>query len=345
MRRRLVACTALGLGCVALLAPWLVRNAVFTGNPVSPFLQSWFYAPGAEYFAPLAIEQTIAFGRSVGMGRGLGAFLALPWNLTIESIPGRYSDSFGFQISPLHIVALLAGVVVVGLRRRVDLAFLLVFAGAFATIWFLSSQEARYLLPLAGILAVAGSWAFDDLMIGSRATQRALAGVLVAAVALCAITQLERLPNRAAAALATPVADAVRDPARAAAQALAAQLPAQAKLVLVGEPRSYLFRQFETISYQTLHGPPLLALIHAAPDAHALQCALEEQGATHLVVNANRILRRSMPTPVAGYGAREFDLDMDKVRRLVQESRIVYQANNVYAVEWATGDRCPRSAR
>ena len=59
-------------------SPWLIRNLAFTGNPISPLLQSVFYTPGGEYFDPTAIEQATTFLSRIGMGRSLGAFVMLP---------------------------------------------------------------------------------------------------------------------------------------------------------------------------------------------------------------------------------------------------------------------------
>lgn len=41
-RRRLGRLALFGVGALAALSPWLIRNAAFTGNPVYPFAYKWF---------------------------------------------------------------------------------------------------------------------------------------------------------------------------------------------------------------------------------------------------------------------------------------------------------------
>jgi hypothetical protein len=117
VRENLQACLALaGLSALVML-PWMVRNAVFTGNPITPLLQSLFYAPGDEYIPAIVMQQSTEFLRHIGMGRDFWSLLALPWNLTMNTEPGVYENSFGYEVSALHFVGLVA---VLGLA---DLSF------------------------------------------------------------------------------------------------------------------------------------------------------------------------------------------------------------------------------
>jgi len=140
VRENLQACLALaGLSALVLL-PWMVRNAVFTGNPVTPLLQSLFYAPGNEYIPAIVMQQSAEFLRYVGMGRDWWSLLALPWNLTMNTEPGVYANSFGYEVSALHFVGLVAvlGLAASGKRLRAIplLVPLLEGVGVFVLIWF-----------------------------------------------------------------------------------------------------------------------------------------------------------------------------------------------------------------
>jgi len=95
VRENLRACLAVaGLSALVML-PWMVRNAVFTGNPITPLFQSLFYAPGNEYIPAIVMQQSAEFLRHIGMGRDLWSLLALPWNLTMSTEPGVYSVGVG----------------------------------------------------------------------------------------------------------------------------------------------------------------------------------------------------------------------------------------------------------
>ncbi|HYU43374.1 MAG TPA: hypothetical protein VEQ84_14595, partial [Vicinamibacteria bacterium] len=171
-------------GLTLLVAsPWLARNAVLTGNPVAPLFQG-LVQPGAEYFDPVAIEQQIAFSRSIGMGRGLGSLLLLPWNVTMRSVAGLYGGSFGFRVGPLYPIALVAVLLVPAARRSAFARLAMPVTGALALSWWATTQEARYLLPALALLAVAGGEAVDELASRAPRVGHALLAVVALGLAL-----------------------------------------------------------------------------------------------------------------------------------------------------------------
>lgn len=302
-------------GVVAALAPWLVRTAVFTGNPLSPALQSHAH----PYFDPQVIAQMLAFSRSIGAGHSLGAVVALPWTLFIASSPGVYSGGFGFDVGPLYLAALVAVAVAAAIApatRRQPLARLPLAAGGLLTLgWFFTSQEARYLLPALLLFALAGAIALDALAARARLLVWALP---LAALALTQAPLFASLPSRFAVALGHVSADEVAeggDSARVAA-ALRASLPPDARLLLVLESRSFLFRGLDFLPYHVLEGAPVLRLVHDAADERALRCRLAALGVTHVVVNLD-FARRFHPVPIPGYGAVEYTADLGRLRRFL----------------------------
>ena len=163
--------------------------------------------------------------------------------MTFESVEGIYSNSFGFRVSPLHLVAVVAALAAFLRRRCVDLAFLLLLSFVFVTVWFAASQEARHLLPIAGILALLGARSFEVLAAGSR-VRRELLAVAIAGAALCGWNQLDGAIWRYRVALGNQPHEVVVGPdlAHAAGAAMRELLSPDDRLLIVAEARSYLFQ-------------------------------------------------------------------------------------------------------
>jgi len=133
-----VACAA------AVASPWFVKNLVWTGNPVYPFVL------GGPDWSLLRLSYLMTYLRSFGAGTGFVETLLLPWNLYVRHAEfGTIMTSIDVP-SPLFLMALAfpwarppmgwksLGVVTV-------LAFL---------IWAAGSQQIRFLLPLYPILTL-----------------------------------------------------------------------------------------------------------------------------------------------------------------------------------------------
>jgi hypothetical protein len=335
-----------GLSGLALL-PWLVRNLIFTGNPIAPVAQAIFHAPGAEYFPPLAIRQTYAFHDGVGMGRDLQALLKLPWNLSVVSTPGVYSGSFGYRLSPLHAIGFASALAVTLLRRRLDMARGLVVIATLVLLWFPLFQEPRFLLPAIGILALLAGWAFDELLPPVRrlAASSALWIPLIAALSLAWLPQFDALGVRYGVALGPLWAgDPRAEDAIAALRAAVASRPG-ARIFVVGMSRSYAFRGLDIVPYQALEAPPTLAWLHESPDVESLHCRLRAMQVSHVFADFQTLSSVSRPIPLADYGAAEYRADVQKVAGLIDErARPIYSKGGIRIAELAAlkpGENCP----
>lgn len=334
--QRLAAGLWLGALAAAALLPWLLRNLIMTGNPVSPLLQGLFHHHGREFFAPIAVAQNVAFNAHMGMGRDLLSLLALPWNLVMRNVPGIYTNSFGHQIGPLYLVAVPAALLVRATRNSAETRLALLASLASILLWFFSSQEARFLLPVFPLLSLVGARAFDALMSSrQRASSVSLTLLPLYALLLVQAPHACALPRRYDLALgsASLQEHLQHDPVHEAAERMRRSLKPSDKLLLVSESRSYLFRDLHYVPYQPNEGPPALQLIHRARDAAALRCRLAELGVTHVLFNSNNYWRYPVLF-VEGYGAGEFQADMKKVRLLMTRgARTVYQRRGIAVAE------------
>jgi len=150
-RIRLIASSLL-LPTAALAAPWLIKSAVYTGNPVYPLL--FQRLGGVEWNATLS-QQFMSWQQGMGMGRSLHDYLALPFRLILDAGPGYghfdgYIGRFWVVVVP---VSILAAWFANSIRPY------LLAAGAYFVFWALSSQQMRFLIAVLPLLSIAAALA------------------------------------------------------------------------------------------------------------------------------------------------------------------------------------------
>lgn len=133
---------AFGLPAVAVALPWYVKNTVLTGNPFYPHLFGGLNASAAG-------ELTSTM-QTFGHGHSADDFALLPARLLVDGKPfdgGQYLSPLFVLFAPLALFLRARGVVV------------LVWGGVllYVVLWFVTSQQARFLLPLMPVLAVLGA--------------------------------------------------------------------------------------------------------------------------------------------------------------------------------------------
>lgn len=187
---------------IALLvcSPWYLKTLVYTGNPVYPFFYSIF---GGRDWTPELARNYAASQAEFGMGGGVANFLLLPWNLTFHWTEFCDRGQPWLIIGPMLLVAvpllLLARWRKSGANNddpsrllfaptRRKLIGLTLFLVAQLAIWFVLTQQSRYLIPALAILAVviAGVAYTDERL---RVTRIAL-HVTFAATALVGVWAL-----------------------------------------------------------------------------------------------------------------------------------------------------------
>jgi hypothetical protein len=132
VRPATVAAFAVPAALIAL--PWYVKNAIVTGNPVYPLIFG-----GANPEADAALRASL---RRYGRGHSiLDAFLVPFRFLTSGSSFDR-----GDFMSPLYIAFAPLALLKRSSRRTVIVLFAL--ALSYAVVWFVNSQQARFLVPL-----------------------------------------------------------------------------------------------------------------------------------------------------------------------------------------------------
>jgi hypothetical protein len=296
------------------------------------------------------MQQSTEFLRHIGMGRDLWSLLALPWNLTMNIEPGVYENNFGYEVSALHFVGLVAvlGLAASGKRLRSIplLVPLLEGVGVFVLIWFLAFQEVRFLLPIFPLVAYAGAVAIDGLIVASPGWGRGLLALPLIAVVHSQFSMLPSLAANFEFALGqTPHERGDDRDVEAAAAFVRDELAPGDKLLLWMEQRAYLFRGVDYVPYHIGSGAPTLALVHRFEDHRALGCELRAMGITHLLINrlTEKLVQPGLLSPE--YYIDDFIADRGRINRLVKTTARLVYSNGEFEVHELEERACrPASA-
>jgi hypothetical protein len=172
LRRRLTVARVLAFAVPGVLValPWYVKNAILTGNPVYPHLFG-----GLNASAAAELDATMA---SFGHGRSVADFLLMPVRLLAD---GEAFDGGEF-LSPLFVAFAPLALLVPG-RRGVRVAAAAGIA-VYVVAWFLTTQQARFLVPLLPALAVLAAIGILALAARGRLGRAVAVGVTAAALVI-----------------------------------------------------------------------------------------------------------------------------------------------------------------
>lgn len=272
--------------------PWLVKNLVFTGNPVYPFLTGLFPNPhwSPAQAALFSERNFVSFGPGM-----LWQLVERAWQFSVAQ-PG----SVPLLLMMVPLIVLLRGIE--QSARRAAWLFLLTYACWF----FLTQQPWRYLMPALPLAAIVGAYALDALFqdkvlrVGACG---ALGLTLVAGLtcmgvnALVDVEQPDRLPPRvsffqfALGGLSRDefVAQMGRDGLEPVIW-MNQRLPATACVLYIGEARPVYARQ--KILWSTAYDHhPLVEMMRRAVDTPQLLAEMRRRGITHIYVNFAELQR------------------------------------------------------
>jgi hypothetical protein len=178
--RPLASILAFALPAALVASPWYLKNWVFTGNPLFPFLFG-----GASEDVIASIEGTVT---DFGYGESPLDALLLAIRLLIDS---EAFDGSGW-LSPLAILVPPLALLNRSLRTGVSVA--LVACLFYVGCWFFTAQQARFLIPVLPVLSVLASVGLRELLRAGRAGRwlapaaagAALAGGFVIFAVYCA---------------------------------------------------------------------------------------------------------------------------------------------------------------
>jgi len=135
---------------VAVFAPWLVKNQIYVGNPLYPLFEQTL---GGAHWDTVQETQLMRWQHSMGMGRDLLKYLALPFNVSTRAKPGMYYMFFDGTMTPLVLILL----PLVFVRRSRPVLTLTAMAALVFLFWSATSQQLRFLMPAIALGAVLGA--------------------------------------------------------------------------------------------------------------------------------------------------------------------------------------------
>ncbi|MCK5801941.1 MAG: hypothetical protein KAI66_03875, partial [Lentisphaeria bacterium] len=172
-RRSIVIAAVAG---AVFIAPFYLRPFLATGDPFYPYFAWWFGGNPAR----MAMSHYHHEIGDANFGvRSLSTFFHAPILMAIS--PNSYDGGYGYQM--VLFLALCVGTALHAFRRR-RLRWLAPLGAAFLLycFWFFTSQQARFLMPCALLMAVSGvPW----LRTWGKAGRTVLAGLLIVSTIAC----------------------------------------------------------------------------------------------------------------------------------------------------------------
>jgi hypothetical protein len=277
-------------------APWYLKNWLFTGNPVYPFLYGLF---GGQFWDSFRADWYAAGGTGIGIRPT--TWLALPWLLTLGIRDANYWDG---RTGPLFLLflPLILLYIILGLFRRDAyraraVNTLLIFALAQFVVWALGASwsrplwQSRLLLPCLAALAPVVGWLWADLprfdlprFSVSRFANLAI-GVTLALtlVDMALLTQkIDPLPYLTGLESSSDYLTRRLGAHYAAMQQLNDSLPGEAVVTFLWEPRSY-YCQRDCRPDAILDAFP--HLVERYGSAARIAQAWREAGVTHVLIH------------------------------------------------------------
>jgi hypothetical protein len=296
--RRPVETLWLAGAAAAVYLPWLFKNAFFYGNPVYPFLNGTLgWAAPALWKPFLEAAGSRDLAGTLTSVRGLGEFLLHPWSMSTGSWPlGDWPGPAYITLTPWIFA------VAWGLRREREgiprqwTALVLLAASGYAA-WALTSKLVRFLLPVLPLIAGATALAIDrggfpnrlrrfgwglallGVLFGFQAAFRQGWGIGQWGVVRGKTTRYEYLTNqRVTYGL----------PYYAATEWMDDNLPADAKVLFIGESRAF-YSERDFIAATVYDHNPFWVAAREAGSAGELRERLRGMGVTHIFQSARQL--------------------------------------------------------
>ncbi len=320
LRRRLGAAVALAAGGVATAGPWLLRNLLWTGDPVYPYLARLFgLAPNGMNLAGELAQNTP--GALAGLPEMVRVVIAL-WVRTFHPL------QFGGIIGPLWLLLLIPTMLLVHSRRSAPLwaATVVGLAG-----WGALVQFGRFLLPVLVSLGALSGVAAAEL-VRSEPRKRLVTPAMVVLLGTLLVWNASTVLDPLQAERLSVVAGAEKDEAFMrhwvsywpAIEAIQQRMPPEGLLLLVGESRCYGIPR-PVIVEDPYHPPLLVGLAEISKDASDLAHGLADLGVTHLLVNRAEMQRMARMRGLTEYFAEASPAARARIVGLFQASPLLWR--------------------
>lgn len=268
---------------LAMGAAWAIKAYYYTGNPVYPFLYSWFGGP--EWSGELA-RRFSDWQSSIGMGRSLLDYVLLPIRVILSGDEGY--DNFDGFLSPVWIIAIPTAVVF-GLRDRMVRRCLLTSL-LFFVFWAATSQQIRLLIPVLPFLAASAGLTLPRLWEVARLRERQIFLTNVLAIGLTGLLLFSTAVEIGGGAnlarnLARQTGDIESLAVRAYIEAINEKTPYGARIVMLNTNRGF-FCERDYIADSCFEASQIADWLKNRETAEDTQRELRRAGVTHILVHS-----------------------------------------------------------
>ena len=325
------------LVALASIIPWWGRAAWFTGNPIYPLAYRWLGGGDLWDDANQALLKGDLPPNALDLG--IAGLLRLPWDLVMHS--GRFgsaSDAGLFAVVAtvtLLLIPLCTRAMRVDSRltRLGDAAWVFVFLGGSA--WVATSTTTRFIAPalLLGLVTLLG------LTLSFRETGLTLALAVVIPMGIWGAIRFLEQHEAVFSSTGVALGNEQREHYLArqldhydAASFVRAHVPADARLLFIGEARPYYFSR-EAIAPYPFDRHPLERWVKEADSPEALARGLAREKITHVVLNINEFTRLHDKYGVLRFAGEQAQVYTDRLKRLPQALHQIYTNNHIYLFE------------
>jgi hypothetical protein len=275
--------------------PWIAKSAAYTGNPVYPFLYGVFGGP--DWSATLSVQLRVWL-ESFGMGRDVLDFLRLPLRVVLSG--GGPRDPFQGDLGDFW-VALVPVAAILGWRQRLA-RYCLAAAALYFAAWSVGSQQARFLIPVLPLLAMASGVALMEGISRLRMAGLRSAALGAAAFAAAALVLVQgHRPFASGLALLPGLlrnADAIE---RAAVHPIYGfverELPRDARILLLDTNQTF-FLEREHLADSFFEASQIADWLRPCTTPAEVGERLAARGVSHLLVDRGRHWGISWPKPL-----------------------------------------------
>jgi len=271
--------------CLLPFVPWLIKSYIFTGNPVYPMLYDIF--GGKDWNKEIGD----AFGQlmhSLGMGHKWLDYLKLPWNITIY---GNYGPkTFDNAITPLGLIFIPLLLFLKGVHKVIP--YLLAYLLTFLILWAVSSQQARFLLPILPLVSLISGYAIWELFEQGKWIKTLYYPVLIGVfITFCYTT----VPNLLNTCYDLPVVVGLESKdvyltrtfqPYATFKYINEKLPQSVNILFLWENRGY-YCEKKYMADSAFEASYMLQMIRQCGNVEKLHAKLKELKITHILLNKN----------------------------------------------------------
>jgi len=323
-------CGKIALFVIAFLgpvAPWLIKNMIFTRNPVFPFLfnvfggYNWDITNIQKYFTHIRQH-----GPLVGNPAG---YLVLPWTLTMEGF--KFGGSFDI-CGPAFLILIPGMFLVKGGKKQIHT--ILVFSILYYCVWLFTGKVARFLVPLLPCLSILAASVFVRIAEEGRAKAVFLMAVLSVTVLLnwwiFLFGESVVEPLAASAGIETRDEYLMRKvPYYPAVKFINTNAAKDSKVLFIGEARTY-YCERNYIASSVFDKTPIVEWAEISATPGDLREIFRKNRITHVLLNAREAERLQAGYDIFYWKAKSMEIFEKFERKYLKK---IFSQNSVTVYE------------